>query len=212
MDAGEHDKTKDPGWRVLLEELPSMLRPTAGLRGLRGLGGGDDLLVVRIVFIALVAAVVGAVWPLMFILDITANPKLTDLPTAPTTPVVAAVVAVGLAALAFTSRPPRFDCRDDATLARTYLAYVLRRGAIAEAATAVGYLGSIAVGNMGPYVVGAACTLLALSRIAPTAAKLTDAQQTLTAAGCSRSLIGALRRNANRPPHRGGRPGGGGGI
>lgn len=209
MDAGDHDITQDPGWRAGWRRLPSLIEPGAGLRALRD---GDDLLVVRMVFVSLVAAVVGAAWPLMLILDITGNPKITDLPIAPTAPIVAAVVAVGLAALAFTARPPRLDCRDDETLARSYRAYVLRRGAMAEAATALGYLGAIAAGNMAPYVAGAAFSLASLSRIAPTAAKLAYAQQTLTAAGCPRSLIGALRRNANRPPRWDGRSGGGGGI
>ena len=192
MDAGEHDITQDPGWRSAWSGLRWVLSPGEGV----GAWGGDDLAILRALFVALVVAVVGVGGPVT-VLVFTAHLELTDLSTAPT---VAAVIAVGLPAFAFAARPPRVDCRNDDTLARSYRGDVLKRGAVAEAATLVGYAGSLATGDVAPYVAGAACSLLALSRIAPTAAKLARDQQTLTAAGCPRSLIGALRRNASRPP------------
>lgn len=192
MDAGEHDTTQDPGWRAAWSGLRWLVSPGEGV----GAQGGDDLAILRALFVAMVVVVVGVGGPVT-VLVFTAHLELTDLSTAPT---VAVVVAVGLPALAFATRPPRVDCRDDDRLARSYRGDIVKRGAVAEAATLVGYAGSLATGDVAPYVAGAVCSLAALSRIAPTAAKLARDQQALTASGCPRSLIGALRRNANRPP------------
>lgn len=205
MDAGEHDTTQDPGWRAAGRGLTWVNTPDS-LREHRQ--GADDLLLLRMAFVAFAAAVVAVGLPVA-ILVLVVDLEITDLST---TAALAVVAALGIGSWGIVSRPLRLDCAADEALARSYRAQFFRRVASADASTVVGYVGAILTGDIAPYVVGAVCSLLALSRIAPTAAKLARDQQALTASGCPRSLIGALRRNANRPPEKGGRSGGGGGI
>lgn len=193
MDAGEHDITQDPGWRAAWRGMVWMLSPAAALVRQKQ---GDDLLTLRAVFVACVAAVVGATVPVTVLVSVVRVEAVTLSPAL----VAGAVAAVGLGGFGMASRPVGLDCADDERLAGSYRQGFLLRVGFAQLSTMLGYLGSVLTEDVVPYLVGAAFSLASLSRIAPTAAHLARDQQALTAAGCPRSLIAALRRNANRPP------------
>jgi hypothetical protein len=110
-----------------------------------------------------------------------------------------AVLAIGLLALLalrFISRP--LDCRGTVKLAASYNTRFFVRMALAESVALLGFAGFIVTGHGWLYPLGLAFTAVGFYWLAPTARNLARDQEELNKAGCSESLVAALR--TTRPP------------
>lgn len=160
----------DPGWRPRL----------AG-------GTPDGLLVLRSMFVSFCGGIVliGVVTVLL-VADVDG-----DLPPALGVMLTAAAGVVAQLVGRSVDRP--LDCSSDGALAGSYRNRFFLRLAFAESTALVGFVLSILSGSVLPYLVGMLGTLAGFARLAPTAAHLEADQQELTAGGCGRSLVAALR-------------------
>ena len=186
------DPSADPGWGRALRGAASVVVPGLAFRQQRRVEAGriERLMGLRSVFVAfcvallLIGLVVVILWATSGIGAVVSS----------TTAVVVSVGAFGLAALA----APRFverdlDCSDDRSLASSYTTRFFLRLAFGESAALAGFVGFILCGNPLVYVLGLVLAAVGFRRAAPTSRNLAEDQDRLRAAGCGRSLVGALR-------------------
>ena len=150
-------------------------------------GTPDGLLVLRSMFVSFCAAIVliGVV-TVLIVGDIDGDPP-------PVLGVMLTAAAGAVAQLVGRSVDRPLDCSGDDALAGSYRTRFFLRLAFAESTALVGFVLSILSGSVLPYFIGMLGTLAGFARLAPTAAHLEADQQALTAQGCPRSLVAALR-------------------
>lgn len=167
------------GWRVLILIVPGMLQHQ--IRQARG----DGLLMLRNVFASFVLAIVMFGVVLIFI------PVPLQVSPWPWLFAVLVIAAVSITASKVFERP--LDCTSDASLAGSYRTRFFLRIAFAEAIALFAFVFYFLTGPLWIYYVGAAIALARMLPQAPTSAALVRDQDDLTARGCSRSLVSALR-------------------
>jgi hypothetical protein len=174
---------EDPGWqlswRVLLFFVPGAI-PRAAKQA-----GDDALTALRLVFTSFVMAVVlfGVV---LFFLP-------TDDQVSPWPWVVALLVIAVVCVVASRLAERPLDCTSDFTLASTFRIRFFKRMAFAEAIALFAFVFRFTTNVRWIYYLGAAISLARMLTEAPTPAALVRDQDELSANGCSRSLVAALR-------------------
>jgi hypothetical protein len=146
----------------------------------------DALAMIRLLYTAFATAIVWFAVVVLF----TRQPQRGSV-----TPWLVAIVAVALIALAVSKVVERpLDCETDVTLATSFRIRFFVRVACAEAAALFAFFASFVNGPGWIFLVGAALSLARMTAQAPTRAALQRDQDTLSANGCTRSLVAALRQ------------------
>lgn len=101
--------------------------------------------------------------------------------------------AVTLVLPPYVVRPLSCDSDDD--LSKCYAQRFLLRIAFAESSALLAFVAFIVTGAGWLYLIGAGFTAIGFVRLAPTATHLAEEQDELNRAGCSRSLVAALRQH-----------------
>lgn len=176
---------EDPGWgspwKMLLVLLPGGARMAAR-------GSTDGLHLLRMLFMSFASAIVlfGVVLLLL------GDSEIEDAPSpGPWALGLAAYGIVALVATRLLERP--LACDSDVALANSYRTRFFLRLAFSESVALVGFVLVFVVGPVWLYFLGAAFTAVGFARLAPTRGNLERDQEALQAAGCGRSVIGALR-------------------
>jgi len=106
-------------------------------------------------------------------------------------------LGIGVLALVLYVVEPRLEpplvCASDQTLAGGFRSRVFLRIAFANSAALCGFTAAFIINSSFVYFAGLVASIPALVRAAPTRAALDREQAELTARGCDRSLIAALR-------------------
>jgi F0F1-type ATP synthase membrane subunit c/vacuolar-type H+-ATPase subunit K len=180
----------DPGWPRSLWIL-ALFVPGALQWYLRGSRGRDGLVTLRVVFLSFSMALVlfGVVLPFLGLKGDSVMPWLLIL-------VAIAVVCLGAARLA--EKP--LDCASDQQLSRTYRIRFFLRIAFGESVALFAFVAVFIGAPLWMYYAGATVSLIWFwTRAAPTRTALARDQEALNAAGCSRSLVAALRTVPPQP-------------
>ncbi len=174
---------RDPGWPIdWLTLVPGVFL----IRSRRA--GVDGLVALRQLFAAFS---VGVAATSVVVVVLAQGPG----PTQPQWTFGVLLLVIGAASVtACTRAGPSLDCGDDASLVESFRARFLIGLAFAESAALLGFVAFFLTGQEWMYFAGAAMTAVGFWRLAPTAAHLDQAQAVLRAAGCTRSLVAALRR------------------
>jgi len=174
----------DPGWPRGVS-LFALFIPGAAQWQLRRNRGGDGLVALRQVFVAFSYGLVafGVVLPFLHLKGDSLMPWLF---------VVAAVAVVVLGAARFVEKP--LNCETDTSLAGSYRTRFFVRIAFGESVALFAFVAVFTGAPLWMYYAGAAVSLIWFwTRAAPTRTALARDQEALNAAGCSRSLVAALR-------------------
>ena len=184
-DAGEQ-WDEDPGWRPSLR----FLIPYAVffLRRTRR----DPITSIRIVYLTFVVALVLYGYVLLFI-----TPFRSEHDGLGWTIGIGALAAVNLVVVRRVERP--LSCESDTALAAGYRNRMFVRYAFAESTALLGFVAAFTIQGNWIYFFGALCSLPGFMRAAPSPAALIREQDELTARGCDRSLVAALRRTPPKP-------------
>jgi hypothetical protein len=203
--AGATGSDGDPGWRPALKASLWTLIPGLGLvraRSQRGAGDPDGLVQLRSILVSFASSLVLIGIVVAFLAGGDTRSSMSGEAGA------ALVVAAGTVALLLVRFVPRpLDCSSDVTLAASYVTRFFLRLGFSEAAGLVGFVGFFLTANPAMYPLGLAFTAVGFAWLAPTAAHLEADQEDLHAAGCSRSLVAAVRagRHTGRLGRRSGR-------
>jgi hypothetical protein len=182
---------EDPGWGSPGNFLLAMLPGGARLVARRA---DDGLVLLRILFISFCSSV------LLFgvVLLLLGGGQVEDGPApGPWGLALSGYGVVALAATRLVERP--LSCDSDVALAGGYRTRFFLRLAFSESVALFGFVLVFVVGPAWLYFLGAAFTAVGFARLAPTRSNLERDQQALLAAGCTRSVVGALRGNPARP-------------
>jgi F0F1-type ATP synthase membrane subunit c/vacuolar-type H+-ATPase subunit K len=186
MDGGTGERwDEDPGWRLNWRVLIPVQLQMQTLRKKRG----DALLVLRNIYFQFVLSMVlfGVVIP--FVLPFRGHGQVGAWAIA----LVALGVATSLLSRVF-ERPVSCDSLADSFRIRMFV-----RVALAETAAVLGFAFAFTAPAGWLYYLGALLSIPGLVRAAPTREALVRDQQELTAQGCNRSLVAALRRPTAEP-------------
>lgn len=170
----------DPGWRAVF-----------------GGGSGGRLSALRLVFAAVVVGVV-TLGIVVLILEMSGAGVGTSAGGVAPGVLVAIVIVIGTGALVggeLVGRRP-LDCSSDAALVNSYNLRFFLRIAVAEVPALVGFLGYVLSGGVELFLAGAAFSLVALYRAAPTVGRVAAETERLRTGGCGRNLVLALRTAA----------------
>ncbi|MEM9131458.1 MAG: hypothetical protein AAF962_06425 [Actinomycetota bacterium] len=187
------DTAPDPGWMQPLRKGPWVLIPVIGLRLLSRTDDGTTTSLERLrqIFISYLVGLVGI---LLVGIAVTgggaedAEPALSS-GQAFGLNIVVGVLALG-AIVAIRRRTP--TCGDDETLINGYSSRFLVSVVLALLPVLAAFVGSLLAQSPAPMLGGAVISFFWLLVVAPTATDLAAVQQRLDAAGCDRSLTGAL--------------------
>ncbi|MEX1105537.1 MAG: hypothetical protein WEB78_05010 [Ilumatobacteraceae bacterium] len=179
----------DPGWRRAWLMLPGMLIPGVAIIRAQRTAGTDGLVVLRSLFLSFATAIVLIGGVVVLLGDVAGSSSNAALGIG----IVIVVAGISLAAQAISRRP--LDGSSDGALGNSYRTRFFLRIALSEAIALVGFVVGIAMGPWWAYFLGAALSLVSLSRFAPTRANLAAEQESLSLAGCKRSLVDVLRRS-----------------
>lgn len=182
----------DPGWGISWRTFLFALIPGGGIAHQRRAAEPgpdvDGLILLRQVFVSFVIALV-LIGVVVVFLD-----RSGEAPADPPTTLAVALLAVGAVVSRLGPRLERsLDCTSNGTLAATYRMRFFLRLAFSEVAALLGFVAFFLTYAAWAYPVGAAITAVGFMHAAPTAANLSAEQQQLTAQGCGRSLVSALR-------------------
>ena len=177
----EIDWTEDPGWHL---DWRAMV-PYVQLRYF-GRGGEESLTILRSAYISFPISLFLFCLVLLGILPLGIN-KVSVL----------WALGIGVLALVLYVVEPRLEpplaCASDRTLAGGFRSRVFLRIGFANSAALCGFTAAFITNSSFVYFVGLLVSIPALLRAAPTRAALAREQAELTARGCQRSLVAALR-------------------
>jgi hypothetical protein len=115
-------------------------------------------------------------------------------PTVSTPAAALGVLGAGvLLLIASRTVPPAIDCRDPATVVRSFQARFIVRLALTEAPVLVGFVGYLLGRSPVAYLLGAAISVVGFVFAAPSDANLEREQVRLDRTGCSHRLVDLLR-------------------
>jgi hypothetical protein len=189
------DPTADPGWSGAFRSLAWIPIPGLAARRLQTLP--DGLVALRVMFMtftggrACIGVVVAALAPTWRL----------DTSVLATGVGALAVAVVGLAERVgsrLLSRP--LDHSSPEALAGGYRTRFFLRLAFADASATVGFAGFVLTANPALHALAVGFAAVRFARLAPSARNLAEDQAELQMAGCSQSLVAALR--AGSPPRR----------
>jgi hypothetical protein len=184
----------DPGWRGASRYAWWGFVPGLGARRIKNRaasGDFDALSALRGLFLSFTLALLGF-GVLLTLLD--SGNGLSDKRT--TSPTIWAGVVVASAIYGFVGAPRierPLSCQSDQALAGSYRTRFFLRVAFSEVVALIAFVGVFTTGKLWVYALGLVLAAPGFLRLAPTAANLAKDQQDLHAAGCGRSLVGALR-------------------
>jgi hypothetical protein len=176
---------EDPGWQLRWRTM-GVLIPYSHLL-YRRRARGDPLVNLRYVWLSFPGSLVtfGLVIPFV-------------LPLHGDSTAVLWVVGIGVLTLVYFAVTPRIGrplpCDSDHKLATAYRARMFMRIAYAESTALFGFVAAFLTSSGWAYYVCVLFSLPGLMRAAPTNAALIREQDELTARGCDRSLVAAIRR------------------
>jgi len=174
----------DPGWpslgRILLMLVPGYLQFKVGRQG-------DQLLTLRSVFVSFSTSLV----VFAIVLHLLANPGPNHV--LPWLWLVVLAAGMSIVSVAVTTKP--LDCESDAKLAASYRSRLFLTIAFSQSVALFGFVFAFIGAQTWIYDVAAAFALFRFWTVEPpTPQRLRQHQAALTAAGCDRSLVGAIRR------------------
>jgi len=176
----------DPGWPFSGRHLVGMVVPHVALVKARRAGASDGLATLRALFFVFVNTVVLLGVVVAFLRDIGGEPR-------PALAIGIIAVEAGVSLVAQRVAMPPLNGASDALLVASYRTRFFLRSALSESIALVAFAVAVALGPWWSYYPGMALALVALARVAPTAARLARDQDELSAGGCLRSLVSALR-------------------
>ena len=179
-DTGEH-WSDDPGWRLGWHTL-LLVVPYVWMRYLRR-AGGDPLVNLRSVYLSFPGSLIVFGLVLLFAL-----PFRGDRATLPWALAIAAIAVVDSVLPRMFERPMPCD-----SLAGYFRTRMFLRIAFANTTALLGFVAAFAAMSSWLYYFGLVLSIPGLVRAAPTRAALIRDQDELTARGCDRSLVAAIR-------------------
>jgi hypothetical protein len=177
----------DPGWWPAIRLVALTATPLFFIPAFRRQRAADGLTAFRTLFLGSVVAL-----PLYVILLAFDRPW-NDGSVA--SQVVVALVALGIGSLALVERARygRLDVESPERLAESFRSRTFAGIGFAEAPALLAFVAVLASGNLWPYTIGLAFSLVGLWLIAPGARELTRRQQEIASRGSPFSLVAALR-------------------
>jgi len=177
----------DPGWQFTWRSILSALPPRRPGRHSASDPGGDQLVILRQTFVSFSLAIVLVSVVVVILGDITQGNE-------PVTASIGMVVGAGVVSLIGGRLVRRqLDCSSNLTLASGYRNRFFVRLALAEAAALFGFAVGIGLGPWWVYFIGLGFTVIGFAGLMPSQRNLAADQNELTANGCHRSLIMAIR-------------------
>lgn len=188
MDADHSEQwDEDPGWRVGWHSL-TLFVPYLWMRDLRR-RDGDPLVNLRSVYLSFPLSLIGFCVVLLFVL-----PFRGDQATLPWALAIAGIAAIESVLPRIIERPMPCD-----SLAGYFRTRMFLRIACANTTALVGFVFAFATNSSWLYYFGLLLSIPGLVRAAPTKAALVRDQDELTARGCNKSLVAALRTTPPKP-------------
>lgn len=178
----EIDWSEDPGWRLDWR----LLVPWLNLRYVRA-ASADPLVGLRSMFIAFVVGFA------LFGVVIGYATPFAEGASAGYWVLAAAAVALGVLVVEPRLEPP-LSCESEPALSVSYRRRFFLRISTAQAPVLIGFVGAFVDRSGWIYYACLVASVPALLRAAPTRSALQREQDELTARGCERSLVAALRR------------------
>jgi disulfide bond formation protein DsbB len=158
---------------------------------IRKRSSGDGLVLLRGLLLTFSIAIL-LVGLVVVVLETSAEP-FGSVPELPAALCLMGAGAVTLVLPPYLVRP--LPCDSESELSKGYVQRFFLRIAFAESAALLAFVVFIVTGAGWLYLVGAGFTAVGFVRLAPTATHLAKEQDELRRAGCTRSLVAALRQH-----------------